>query len=132
MNKLVFLVVIALILCNSCGKAPLNWELEGMWKLNCAELKDGSILTSQDSLYMSFQRDVIQLRKSSPTNHSVVTVLGYFVFTGDSLHIDMKLELQDLHYWGFNDVKQSFIVNKFKSKKLEIENSGGCWYFSKF
>ncbi len=132
MKRLIFLFVIALVLCSSCGKAPLNWELEGQWQLKRAELEEGNILTTQDSLYMNLQRNVVQLRKSSPTNHSVFASLGYFTFTGDSIHFDIKLDFQDLHYWGFDGPKQSFKVDEFENKKLVLRNANGYWSFRKF
>lgn len=129
--KLRYLYIFIGILFTSCQKAPVNDKLEGMWKAQKIELASGEYI-KPDSLYMSFQLNVMQLRIANPKNNNVLGELGYYRITADSLYIQMKTSLEYLKLWGFSNRDEQFAIENFSTNNLVFYNNQGRWSFRKF
>ncbi len=129
-TRICFFVFVLTFLISSGQKAPVKRKVEGMWQLQEMIIQDEPIQC--DSLYMSFQLKAVQLRKVRPNNYSPIGAMGYYVFTGDSLHIEMKTSESLIEDFGFRNTTEGFAVEEFTHKRLVLRNDYGLWYLRKY
>ncbi len=138
MKKLSFLLFI-LLLISSCGKLPMNGQLDGMWQLmSIASATGEEIDTKKQQLYYNVQLELLALQRGGSVEY-----LGRFVHTSDSLIVsDFRVHISgdnstqavpgDLAPWGIEGISARFGIEKLDGDKMVLRSGKALLSFRKF
>ena len=112
-------------------------HLFGKWQLKSYTENENTI--TFDSLFMSFQGNVMDIRKLDPKtmfkpNYGLYENSGYYLFfylsetdnSIDEFYLDLYKEFH------FDSNKELVAIEKLSKKKMTLEKRGRKWYFEKF
>lgn len=138
MKKLSFLLFI-LLLISSCGKLPMNGQLDGMWQLmSIAPVGGEEIDTKKQQLYYNVQLELLALQRGGSVEY-----LGRFVQSSDSLIVyDFRVHISgdnstqavpgDLAPWGIQGTSERFGIEKLDGDKMVLRSGEALLSFRKF
>ena len=112
-------------------------HLFGKWQLKSYTENENTI--TFDSLFMSFQGNVMDIRKLDPKTMCKQNY-GLYENSGDSLFFYLsetdnsidKFYLVLYKEFHFDSNKKRVAIEKLSKKKMTLEKSGRKWYFEKF
>ena len=126
---LVFLVGLV-----SCGKKPINGDLDGRWQLMTIDYHENGDIDKPEFTYYDVGLHVMKLWKTTGEDGSFgPSWLGRFSHEGDSLHIRMiRMNKKMVQPFGLNDTIQHFCVETLKKKKMVLNSDYARLEFRKF
>lgn len=140
MKKLSILSLLSLfILLSSCGKLPMNGQLDGMWQLmHIAPTAGEEIDTKEQRLYYLVQLELLGLQRGGSVEY-----LGRFVQSSDSLIVyDFRVHISgdnstqavagDLLPWGIKGTSAHFAIEKLDGKNMLLRSDEALLTFRKF
>lgn len=140
MKVKILLLLLPLILLQSCDKTDVNGDLDGNWQLTkWVDKETGSTIATNESrrLYYTVKYNILQMRdmnKSYDTFH-----LSYFHYTSDSLFIDQTFHrpfdteesLDSLVQYGCTP-DGKFAIVTLTGSRLVLSNSKNELTFRKY
>ena len=126
-KKRYIIAVLLVLIVSSCGKMPINGDLDGRWQIMKIEYASGEEETPERAYY-SVALHTINLMQVGVTSQT-----GNMEYTGDSLFVEMPVsKIEDLLPFGMNDTKQRFGVKELTSKHLVLQSDYARLEFRKF
>lgn len=137
------IILILMVLLQSCENVFHNDKLDYMWKLDSLEYPDGvdlfgNICSKQsiDGAWFSFARDLVKVEDK----RSGLCIIGILTDHGDQLTFDFSMYNDDnwqpiddgLKQIGIKDKVTNFNVIELKRDKLVLENSKAIFRFTKW
>ena len=117
MMKRDIIAVLLTLIVSSCGKMPINGDLDGRWQIMKIAYTSGEEDTPERAYY-SVALHTINLMKVDVSNQT-----GNMEYTGDSLFVVMPVsQVEDLLPFGMNGTEQRFGVKKLTSKHLVLQS----------
>lgn len=118
----------------SCGKKPINGNLDGRWQLQTIDYHESGDMERPDFTYYDVSLHVLKLWKTSGADGSFgPSYLGRFNHTGDSLYIRMiRMTKKTVEPFGMNDTIQYFGVEKLTKKEMILNSDYARLAFRKF
>ena len=127
MMKRDIIAVLLTLIVSSCGKMPINGDLDGRWQIMKIAYTSGEEDTPKRAYY-SVALHTINLMKVDVSNQT-----GNMEYTGDSLFVVMPVsQVEDLLPFGMNGTEQRFGVKKLTSKHLVLQSNYARLEFRKF
>ena len=125
-KRYIVAVLLALIV-SSCGKMPINRDLDGRWQIMKIAYASGEE-ENLERAYYSVALHTINLMKVDVTSQT-----GNMEYTGDSLFVVMPVsKVEDLLPFGMNGTEQRFGVKELTSKYLVLQSDYARLEFRKF
>lgn len=126
--KLVISIVLLCFCLFGCdSKWPENGKLDGMWQLMEIDWAGVENKTPTQTYY-SIQLKLINLRQVGGSD-----ILGYFRYTGDSLHLTMRqTTIADVKQFGLSDTIQSFGVETLNHSQMILTTPDRRLTFRKY
>ena len=119
--------VLLVLIVSSCGKMPINGDLDGRWQIMKIEYASG-VEEAPERAYYSVALHTINLMKVSRKFQT-----GNMEYTGDSLFVVMPVsQVEDLLPFGMNGTEQRFGVKELTSKYLVLQSDYARLEFRKF
>ena len=119
--------VLLVLIVSSCGKMPINRDLDGRWQIMKIEYASG-VEEAPERAYYSVALHTINLMKVDVTSQT-----GNMEYTGDSLFVVMPVsKVEDLLPFGMNGTEQRFGVKELTSKYLVLQSDYARLEFRKF
>lgn len=147
MNKRIYtgLLVFLLILLGGCEKAPINSDIEGMWKLEEYTTTEDGVTHPCERIYYSIQLWVVDIAEKQGTNGYAPSI-GRFAYGEDGNTVIMKdfyyrkgttdskepTKLEDLQPYGLNSLETTFEIVKSDGKNMVLRSDYATLTFSKF
>ena len=126
MKRYITAVLLSLIV-SSCGKMPINGDLDGRWQIMKIEYASGEEEVPERAYY-SVALHTINLMKVGVSNQT-----GNMEYTGDSLFVVMPIsKVEDLLPFGMNGTEQRFGVKELTSNHLVLQSDYARLQFRKF
>ena len=126
MKRYITAVLLSLIV-SSCGKMPINGDLDGRWQIMKIAYASGEE-EMPERAYYSVALHTINLMKVDVTSQT-----GNMEYTGDSLFVVMPVsKVEDLLPFGINGTEQRFGVKELTSKHLVLQSDYARLEFRKF
>lgn len=123
-NRILFLV--CLIILGSCGKMPINGDLDGRWQLMKIVFHTHHEVVEPSFTYYDVNLHLMQLKKGEAIN-------ARFTHTEDSLFIrTIHSTKNEVRKFGLCDTIQHFYVEKLTSKKMILDSDSSRLEFRKF
>ena len=127
MMKRDIIAVLLTLIVSSCGKMPINGDLDGRWQILKIAYASGEEETPERAYY-SVALHTINLMKVDVTSQT-----GNMEYTGDSLFVVMPIsKVEDLLPFGMNGTEQRFGVKELTSKRLVLQSDYARLEFRKF
>ena len=127
MMKRDIIAVLLTLIVSSCGKMPINGDLDGRWQIMKIEYASGEE-EMPERAYYSVALHTINLMKVDVTSQT-----GNMEYTGDSLFVVMPIsKVEDLLPFGMNGTEQRFSVKELTSKHLVLQSDYAGLEFRKF
>lgn len=129
MKKIGILLLLVIInYISGCdSKWPENGKLDGMWQLMEIVWEEASE-PHPERMYYSVQLKLINMRQIGGDD-----VLGYFRYTGDSLHVCMRQTSKEIvRNFGLSDTIQSFGIEKLTKSRMVLTTFDRRLSFRKF
>ena len=131
-NKILFLFFIIFMLV-SCGKTPINGDLDGRWQLMKVEFHTNYELIEPEFTYFDVNLHLMQLKKLKGNTDEFGTVNARFEHTSDSLFIrTIQSTKESVRKFGLCDTIQHFFIEKLTSKKMILDSNSSRLEFRKF
>ena len=125
--KRYIIVVLLVLIVSSCGKMPINGDLDGRWQIMKIAYASGEE-EAPERAYYSVVLHTINLMKVDVTSQT-----GNMEYTGDSLFVVMPIsKVEDLLPFGMNGTEQRFGVKELTSKHLILQSDYARLEFRKF
>ena len=119
--------VLLVLIVSSCGKMPINGDLDGRWQIMKIAYASGEE-ENPERAYYSVALHTINLMKVGVTSQT-----GNMEYTGDSLFVVMPIsKVEDLLPFGMNGTEQRFGVKELTSKHLVLQSDYARLEFRKF
>ncbi|MCZ8371478.1 lipocalin-like domain-containing protein [Phocaeicola acetigenes] len=147
MNKRIYtgLLVFLLILLGGCEKAPINSDIEGMWKLEEYTTTEDGVTHPCERIYYSIQLWVVDIAEKQGTKGYAPSI-GRFAYGEDGNTVIMKdfyyrkgttdskepTKLEDLQPYGLNSLETTFEIVKSDGKNMVLRSDYATLTFSKF
>ena len=147
MNKRIYtgLLVFLLILLGGCEKAPINSDIEGMWKLEEYTTTEDGVTHPCERIYYSIQLWVVDIAEKQGTKGYAPSI-GRFTYGEDGNTVIMKdfyyrkgttdskepTKLEDLQPYGLNSLETTFEIVKSDGKNMVLRSDYATLTFSKF
>lgn len=147
MNKRIYtgLLVFLLILLGGCEKAPINSDIEGMWKLEEYTTTEDGVTHPCERIYYSIQLWVVDIAEKQGTKGYTPSI-GRFAYGEDGNTVIMKdfyyrkgttdskepTKLEDLQPYGLNSLETTFEIVKSDGKNMVLRSDYATLTFSKF
>ena len=127
MMKRDIIAVLLTLIVSSCGKMPINGDLDGRCQIMKIEYASG-VEEAPERAYYSVALHTINLMKVDVTSQT-----GNMEYTGDSLFVVMPVsKVKDLLPFGMNGTEQRFGVKELTSKHLVLQSDYARLEFRKF
>ena len=115
------------LIVSSCGKMPINGDLDGRWQIMKIAYTSGEEEVPERAYY-SVVLHTINLMKVDVTSQT-----GNMEYTGDSLFVVMPIsKVEALLPFGMNGTEQRFGVKELTSKHLVLQSDYARLEFRKF
>ena len=147
MNKRIYtgLLVFLLVLLGGCEKAPINSDIEGMWKLEEYTTTEDGVTHPCERIYYSIQLWVVDIAEKQGTK-GYASSIGRFAYGEDENTVIMKdfyyrkgttdskepTKLEDLQPYGLNSLETTFEIVKSDGKNMVLRSDYATLTFSKF
>ena len=126
-KKRYIVAVLLVLIVSSCGKMPINRDLDGRWQIMKIAYASGEE-EMPERAYYSVALHTINLMKVDVTSQT-----GNMEYTGDSLFVVMSVsKVKDLLPFGMNGTEQRFGVKELTSKYLVLQSDYARLEFRKF
>ena len=126
-KKRYIVAVLLVLIVSSCGKMPINRDLDGRWQIMKIAYASGEE-EMPERAYYSVALHTINLMKVDVTSQT-----GNMEYTGDSLFVVMPIsKVEDLLPFGMNGTEQRFGVKELTSKHLVLQSDYARLEFRKF
>lgn len=128
----IFTMIITMI---SCDKAPINGDLDGMWKMTLMQWSDGEEITPK-RIFFCFEQNCIELcnKGDNPCNYIGLMIKESNTITVDKIK-NSAGEIKDgerLKQFGISETPTKFNIEKMNSSKLIIKSNKCTLHFTKF
>lgn len=134
-----------LVLLGGCKKAPINSDIEGMWKLEEYTTTEDGVKHPCERIYYSIQLWVVDIAEKQGTQGYKPSI-GRFIYGEDGNTVIMKdfyyrqgttdskeaTTLEDLQPYGLNSLETTFEVVKSDGSNLVLRSDYATLTFSKF
>lgn len=131
MKKYILLLVIATLI--SCGKTPINDDLDGRWQLMKVEYHTTKEAMTPEFTYFDVNLHLMQLKKIVGGTDRPDGINARFTHTEDSLFIQtIHSSKSAVRPFGLCDTLQHFYVEKLTSKKMILDSDSSRLEFRKF
>lgn len=140
MKKQTIFILLLLLITASCGKLPMNGNLDGLWQLMSISPSDGSesIDTKGKRLYYAVQLELIGLQQDGSMEY-----LGRFTQSHDSLIVyDFRVNITgdnssqaspgDLQKWGIEGTSERFGIEELTGDRMILRSQSTLLTFRKF
>lgn len=139
------LMVALLLLTGGCKKAPINNEIEGMWKLEDFTTHEDGEIHPCKRLYYSIQLWVVDIaEKQGP--HGYKPSIGRFIYGENENEVIMRdfyyrsfttdskeaTILEDLKPYGLNSLETTFEIIKVDKHNLTLRSKYATLRFTSF
>lgn len=130
----------------SCRKAPLDSNIEGMWRLDrLTTLADGADRTDCHRIFYSIQLQLVEVAEKQCT-HGYPTCIGLITYNDDHSRLTMKsfrrrestgdngkpVPVEDLLPYGMNATESTFEVLKADGRHLVLQSDYARLEFTRF
>ena len=131
-NRFFFLLFIIITLI-SCGKTPINGDLDGRWQLMKVEFHTNNELVEPKLTYFDVNLHLMQLKSLKGGMDESGIINARFEHTGDSLFIrTIHSTKESVRKFGLCDTIQHFFIEKLTGKKMILDSSSSRLEFRKF
>lgn len=137
-------IIILLLLCNGCKKAPINNNIEGHWQLIEFITKADKQIHPCDRIYYSIQLWVIEVAEKQGTQ-GLMPFRGRYQYneTTNSIQItemstyntpqnSRPAETWELFPYGLNNTNTTLKVNQLNNGYMTLESDYAILKFKKF
>lgn len=127
-------MIILILFFVSCGKMPINGDLDGRWQLMRIDRHEDEMQVYPEYTYYDVSLHLMELkRKADKEEVGLFGLRARFRQTDDSLHIKMiRCKAAQMPPYGMNDTIQHFAVEKLDSKKMILNSDYARLTFRKF
>lgn len=139
------IALLSILLMNGCKKAPINSDIEGMWKLEEYTTIEDNITHPCERIYYSIQLWVVDIAEKQGT-HGYKASVGRFIYGEDEKTVTMKdfhyrkgttdskeaTELEDLQPYGLNSLETTFEIVKSDGSSMILRSDYATLKFTKF
>lgn len=127
LKNILFLLMGFTLFLTSCGKMPINGDLDGQWQILAIQYTDGRV-ENPERAYYCVQLHTITLRQVNGPNRT-----GNMTYEGDQLSFVMPTSTVDqLRVFGLNDTQETFTVTELTSNRLVLTSDYAQITFRKF
>lgn len=139
MMKKNFILYVCLLLATmtglvSCGKKPINGNLDGRWQLMTIDYHENGQTEQPEYIYYDINLYLLKLWETKDIDSNFgPRLFGRFSHVGDSLHVRMiHLTKAMVKPFGMNDTIQHFGVESLTKKKMVLNSRYARLQFRKF
>lgn len=130
-NRIGILILLTLFI--SCGKTPINGDLDGRWQLMKVVFHTNSETVEPEFTYFDVNLHLMQLKKIKGNTDRPGAINARFEHTDDSLFIrTIQSNKSAVRKFGLCDTIQYFFVEKLTSKKMILDSDSSRLEFRKF
>lgn len=130
-NRISILILLTLLI--SCGKTPINGDLDGRWQLMKVEFHTNNEMVEPEFTYFDVNLHLMQLKKIKGNTDRPGAINARFEHTDDSLFIrTIQSNKNAVRQFGLCDTIQHFSVEKLTSKKMIWDSDSSRLEFRKF
>ena len=118
MKKIFFILFVPALI--SCGKMPINGDLDGRWQLMTIDCHENGEQTYPEYTYYDVSLHLMELKQKKDGNETLgfSSLKARFQHIDDSLHIQMiRCTKKSVIPFGMNDTIQHFAVETLTKKK---------------
>lgn len=128
--RLLTMLFAALFVFISCSNDDDD-KLEGKWQLR--QVEENGLITPVDTVFYNFQNVLFMYQVYQPDTDGVRHCYGYKVIEEDK-QLVLELEAGDkfLPLTDWNDVKESFTIEKLSGNKMILNRANKRYIFRKF
>ncbi len=138
-------LLIILLLINGCEKAPMNNQIEGMWRLEEYTTHEDQITHTCERIYYSIQLWMVEIaEKQGP--HGYKSSIGRFIYEENTNKIIMKdfyyrswttdnkeaTIIEDLKPYGLNNLESIFEIIDINKNNLVLRSDYATLRFTRF
>lgn len=147
MKNRIYIVLFALLLVilGGCEKAPINNDIEGMWKLEEFTTLEDNKVHPCERIYYSIQLWVVDIAEKQGI-HGYKPSIGKFCYGEDGKTVIMKdfyyrrgttdskepTTIEDLQPYGLNSKETTFEIMESDKHNLTLRSDYATLKFSKF
>lgn len=126
-------ISVLLITLISCGKTPINGDLDGRWQLMKVEFHTNHVTVEPEFTYFDVNLHLMQLKKIKGNTDRPGSVNARFEHTDDSLFIrTIQSDKSTVRKFGLCDTVQHFLVEKLTGGKMILDSDSSRLEFRKF
>lgn len=133
MKKIFFILFITALI--SCGKMPINGNLDGRWQLMTIDCHENGEQTYPEYTYYDVSLHLMEQKRKTANNETSLFfgLKARFQHIDDSLHIQMiRCTKKSVIPFGMNDTIQHFAVETLTKKKMILNSGYARLSFRKF
>lgn len=131
MKKYILLLILTTLI--SCGKTPINGDLDGRWQLMKVDYHTTKEVVTPEFTYFDVNLHLMQLKKIVGGTDRPGGINARFTHTEDSLFIrTIHSTKNEVRKFGLCDTIQHFYVEKLTSKKMILDSDSSRLEFRKF